>query len=425
MQWAQVFNCEPIQNSGQPRRISLPCKKVSILILVLGMGFLRAGGLSAQSAGQAGTVLATNENRSASMQGEVERNLLRAAEIHPDSFEANHLLGEFYLQAGRLKAGIPYLEKAQRLNPAHYVNGYDLALAYLETGDLLNARRQIRGMLERQNTAELHNLLGEVEEKAGDYVTAGNEYQLAAHMEPSEKYIFDWGNELLLHRGYDPAVKVFTSGVGRYPQSAMLHIGLAVAYYSQSLYDDAASALCRAADLTPSDPRPYLFLGKMFDISTKEADEVTKRLRRFAETQPTNPLANYYYAMSLWKGQRGQLSHAHEVNKEDIARLLRRSIALDPKFPDARFQLGVLCVEEQKYAEAIREFQEAVRLRPDYAEAHYHLAQAYSHMGEKVLAKREFELYQRSHQKDMAEDELRRRRIGQLVYSLQDSSSPP
>jgi tetratricopeptide (TPR) repeat protein len=153
----------------------------------------------------------------------------------------------------------------------------------------------------------------------------------------------------------------------------------------------------------------------MFDISMKGADEVTKRLRRFAETQPSNALANYYYAMSLWKGQRSQTSHANQVNKEDIASLLRRSIALDPNFPDARFQLGVLCVEEQKYADAIGEFQAAVKLKPDFAEAHYHLAQAYTHMGEKILAKREFELYQRSHQKEMAEDELRRKRIGQLV----------
>jgi tetratricopeptide (TPR) repeat protein len=426
MRIAGIFKCEPAWRRTEPPRQASLTAKASTLALLLAIGFTFEGGLCAnQGSARSGTAVGEQAIHSAGAQVEIERNLKQAAEDNPHSFEANHRLGEFYLQVGRLKAGIPYLEKAQRLNPAHYVNGYDLALAYLETGDLSNARRQIRGMLDRRNTAELHNLLGDVEEKAGDYVTAGNQYQVAAQMEPSEKYIFDWGDELLLHRGFDPAVKVFTSGVGRYPQSARVHIGLAVAYYSQSLYDDAASELCRAADLAPSDPRPYLFLGKMFDISMKEADEVTKRLRRFAETQPSNALANYYYAMSLWKGQRGQTSHANQVNKEDIASLLRRSIALDPKFPDARFQLGVLCGEEQKYADAIGEFQAAVKLKPDFAEAHYHLAQAYTHMGEKVLAKREFELYQRSHQKEMAEDELRRKRIGQLVYTLREYPSPP
>jgi len=426
MRIAGSFKCESAWRRTESSRQASLTPKAPTLALLLSLGFTFAGGLRAdQDSARSGTTAGEQAIHSASAQVQIERHLRQAQEDDPRSFEANHRLGEFYLQVGRLKAGIPYLEKAQRLNPAHYVNGYDLALAYFETGDLTSARRQIRGMLDRQNTAELHNLLGDVEEKAGDYVAAGNQYQIAAQMEPSENYIFDWGNELLLHRGFDPALKIFTSGVNRYPQSARLHIGLAIAYYSQSLYDDAASELCRAADLAPSDPRPYLFLGQMFDISMKEAVEVTKRLQRFRETQPRNAMANYYYAMSLWKGQRGQTSHANQVDKEDIASLLRRSMSLDPKFPDAHFQLGVLYAEEQKYRDAIGEFEAAIKLKPDFAEAHYHLAQAYSHTGEKDLAKREFEFYQRSHQKEMAEDEVRRRRVGQLVFSLQEPPSPP
>jgi tetratricopeptide (TPR) repeat protein len=390
---------------------------IAILALLLSIGFTCEGGLYAhQGSARSGTAVGEQAIHSGSAPVEIERKLKQAAEDNPGSFEANHRLGEFYLQLGRLKAGIPYLEKAQRLNPAHYVNGYDLALAYLETGDLSSAARQIRRMLDRQNTAELHNLLGETEEKAGDYVAAANEFQLAAHLDPSEKYIFDWGNELLLHRGYEPAVKVFTSGVEHFPQSAMLHIGLGVAFYSLGFYDDAAMALCRATDLVPSDPRPYLFLGRMFDISLSQADEVTKRLKRFAETQPGNPLASYYYAMSVWKGQRGQ---SVEANLNEIASLLRRSASLDPKFPDPHLQLGILYAGEQRYADAIREYQQATKLKPDLADAHYRLAQAYSRTGKKVLAGKEFELYKRFHQQEMAEDERRRKEAGQLIFKMQ------
>jgi tetratricopeptide (TPR) repeat protein len=161
----------------------------------------------------------------------------------------------------------------------------------------------------------------------------------------------------------------------------------------------------------------------MFDISIKEAGEVTKRLRRFAAAQPSNPLANYYYAMSLWKGRRGQA--ANPVNSEEIAGLLHRAVSLDPKFPDAHFELGVLCAERGDYDDAIRQFQEAIGLKPDYAEAHYHLAQAFSHVGKKDLATREFDIYRRAHQKEMVEDKIRRERIGQLVYSLQGPPTAP
>jgi tetratricopeptide (TPR) repeat protein len=395
--------------------------RTAAVTFLLFIGFRCEAGLSApQTSPQPSAVTGAKAIHSRAAELQVERTLLQAVEHDPQNFEANHRLGEFYLQVGKLKEGIPYLEKAQSLDPAHYVNGYDLALAYFETTDLKNARRQIHEMLDRKNTAELHNLLGDVEEKSGNFVAAANQYQVAAQMDPSEENIFDWGNELLLHRGLDPAERVFTSGVGRYPQSARLHIGLAIADYSQSHYDDAASELCRAADLAPTDPRPYLFLGQMFDISLKEAGQVTERLKRFQAAQPNNAWANYYYALSLWKGERGQNPHANQASKEKIESLLARSIKLDPKFPDAHFQLGVFYSEQQKYQEAIGEFQAAVKLKPDYAEAHYHLAQAYSHTGKSDLAKGELDLYQRYHQKDLAEDEVRRKQVGQFVFSLQE-----
>src|SRR5208337_4526694 len=104
------------------------------LLMVLSVA---AGVRANQGSGQSPRPSGKNGSNSASRQsGDIEGNLKQAVALRPDSFEANHRMGEFYLHAGRLKAGIPYLEKAQRLNPAHYVNGYDLALAYLETGDL-------------------------------------------------------------------------------------------------------------------------------------------------------------------------------------------------------------------------------------------------------------------------------------------------
>ena len=118
---------------------------------------------------------------------------------------------EFYLQAGKLAAAIPHLERARALDPAHYANGYDLAIAYLETGKLDAARQQVRRMLEAKETAELFNLLGDVDARAGDFVAAAVGYQRAAHLEPTEEHLFDWGDNLLRLRAYDDAVDVFTA----------------------------------------------------------------------------------------------------------------------------------------------------------------------------------------------------------------------
>jgi tetratricopeptide (TPR) repeat protein len=324
-------------------------------------------------------------------QAGIEVKLKQALHLNPNNFELNHNLGEFYIQQGKLAAAIPYLEKAQRIDPSHYVNGYDLALAYLQTQNLTQARRHIQAMLRTKDTAELHNLLGEVEEATGNPVIAANEYQRAAHMEPNEKHMFDWGNQLLLHNAYEPAAQVFGHGVGRHPGSARLRIGLGIALYSRGQYDEAVKSLCLAVDMDPSDPRPYFFLGKTYDVSVPMAEEVTKRLAHFVRLYPKNALAHYYYALSLWKGQRGQDSK----DLDQAEKLFKTTLALDPGIAEAHLQLGILYAHQQKDADAIREYQMAIKLQPDLADAHYRLGQAYQRSGEKVRAKEHFEIHGR------------------------------
>ena len=137
----------------------------------------------------------------ASRQGEGGR-LLEAVRRNPDSFEAHRALAGHYLQQGKLEAAIPYLDRARTIDPAHYANGYDLAAALLETGNLNLAREQIERMLGAKETPELLNLLGDVYERADNRVAAAEPYQRAARMDPTEEHLFDWGNNLLRLRAY-------------------------------------------------------------------------------------------------------------------------------------------------------------------------------------------------------------------------------
>src|SRR6267378_3582972 len=127
-----------------------------------------------------------------------EEQFKKAVELDPRNYDTNHNLGESYVRAGKVSQAAPFLEKAQQINPSSYDNGYDLSLAYIQIGRLAEARQLIQDLLKRKNAAELHNLLGEVEEKDGKFVAAANEYEIAAHMDPSESNLFDWGSELLL-----------------------------------------------------------------------------------------------------------------------------------------------------------------------------------------------------------------------------------
>lgn len=349
---------------------------------------------------------------------QAEVQFKKAIALEPTSFDANHDLGEFYVRAGKIAAAIPFLESAQRADPSSYDNGYDLSLAYTNTGRLGDARRLIADLLKQKNTAELHNLLAEVEEKDGKFVAAANEYELAAHLDPSESNLFDWGGELLVHQTTNPAIEVFSEGLKRFPNSARLSIGLGLALDLRGSYDDAVKALVHATDLDPADPHAFFFLSQAYDRSPNQADAVVERFHRFADLRPQDAQAAYYYAMSLWKGRRPETSQEY---LDQVQSLLKKAIALDASSSEAHLQLANLYSQRRQYAEAVPEYQLALKLTPDIPDAHFRLGQAYVHLGKKDLADEQFKLHQEYRERHLAEIDKQRSEIQQFVYSTKGS----
>src|SRR5204863_9137798 len=177
-------------------------------------------------------------------------------------------------------------------------------------------------------------------------------------------------------------------------------VGLGMAYYARGNYDDAVKTFLKGADLDPNDARCYQFLSRAYDSSPSQANEVIERFRRFAELQPGNGRALYYYAMSLWKGKRAQ---DPSLDLKQIDSLLRRAIAATPKLPEAHLQLGNLNSEQGKFAEAIPEYQRALELNSDLADAHYRLGQALVRTGQKDKAQEQFTVYQQLRERHLAD----------------------
>jgi tetratricopeptide (TPR) repeat protein len=340
--------------------------------------------------------------------------LKRARELQPTNYDANHNLGEFYVQSGKVSEALPLLKQAYELNPGAYDNAYDLAMADFMTGKLDDARTVIHAILQQKNSGELHNLLGQIDEKDGKFVDAANDYEAAAHVDPSEDNLFAWGSEMLLHRTYEPAIAIFQKASEMYPKSPRILIGLGLALYSRGIYDKAVQALIAASDLSPKDERCYLFLSKAYNSSPLQADEVVDRFKRYANLRPDNALAQYYYAVSLWKGKRVGTSNA-DVGL--IETLLKRSIALDDSLVDAHVQLGNLYADQHEYAKSIPQYERALALDPNLPDAHYRLGTDMVHTGEKERAQKEFAVYQRLRAEHLAEVQKEHEEVRQFVYS--------
>jgi tetratricopeptide (TPR) repeat protein len=270
--------------------------------------------------------------------------------------------------------------------------------------------------------ADAHRLAGDRAERSGDPLAAVREYEQAVRLHPSEQNYFAWGTELLLHRAIKPAAEVFEKGTAAHPKSARMLAGLGAALYASGDYANAAHRLCDASDLQPADPTPYLFLGKMEKAAPDPLLCAAEKLARFAHDQPSSALANYYYAVSLWKGGRGSENSA---NLQQVEALLQKAVAADPKLDEAYVELGVVYVARGNSQQAINAYKKAVEVNPQSSEAHYRLALAYKRAGEEAKSEQELQLYKQADKTETAAIERQRREIRQFLIILKEQPAGP
>ncbi|HKV78239.1 MAG TPA: tetratricopeptide repeat protein [Candidatus Sulfotelmatobacter sp.] len=350
-----------------------------------------------------------------------EASLRELVKRQPHDFGVNHQLGQLLIASGRAQEAIPFLERATATDPANYENAYDLALANSEAGNYAIARDKATKLLVGHDQADLHHLLGDVDEKLGDSLEAVRQYQRAAELDPSESHLFDWGAELLLHHAPEPAMEVFSRGNRLFPRSARMMLGLGATSFARGAHEEAIQRICGASDLSPNDSVPYQFLGKIEEAETRANPDLVEKLHRYVTLHPDSADANYYYALGLWKLR----NPAHDKGGgTEVESLLKTAIKINPQHAAAALQLGIVHSEQGAYNEAISDYRKALDADPGMEEAHYRLAQAYRQIGNAERAKEELRLYGQLAKESAQKQDRERHEIKQFVYTLRDQPAP-
>lgn len=367
---------------------------------------------------------ATLKDRTSSGVQVSEESLRDALAKAPQSFEANHQLGEFYLNLSRYRDALPPLLAASQVNPGDYKNSYDLATAYLMLGDLPHASELGAQMLTHQRTnqeqASVRHLLGDLAERRHDPLEAVSDYQIAATLDPTESNYFSWGAELLLHKAAEPAVEVFRTGVRLHPTSARMLAGMGAALYAGGSAEEAARRLCDASDLEPASSIPYLFLGKLQEASPAALPCAGQTLERFARNNPENALANYYYGLALWKESR---ESGDPKTLQTIEALWKKSVAIDPRLSTAYVQLGNLYSSSGRFQDAIFAYKQAIAADPSGSDVHYRLGLSYKRVGDEQEAQKEFQQYKELDKSESTKVEKQRRDLRQFIITLREPAS--
>jgi tetratricopeptide (TPR) repeat protein len=75
-----------------------------------------------------------------------------------------------------------------------------------------------------------------------------------------------------------------------------------------------------------------------------------------------------------------------DAHFEDSYALAQKAVTLDPRYPNAHFALGLVCMWTHRSDRGIAEFEEAIKFNPSFAAAHVLLGQMYLYAGQREEA---------------------------------------
>jgi tetratricopeptide (TPR) repeat protein len=293
-------------------------------------------------------------------------------------------------QHGESAAAIPLLDQARAAFPQSYDVSYNLALACFEAAQYDRAAEILQTLTGPQGTAEAFDLLGAVEERRAHTDSAERAFLEAARREAAnEDYRFNYGNSLVQHGKLKTGVAAFRTAVSDLPKSWKLRIGLGSACYLDGDYQGAAEALLAAVGLKPDSATAYFLLGGAYESAERFQAAIETAFASYLKGSPRDPWAYYHYAAI-------QYAHEQAGGRRDYQAAmanLNEALRLNPNFAEAHFELGVIALAQGKVEQAIVALEKAVNLDPRLATAHYRLGLAYRQTGNAARAKEELDRF--------------------------------
>ena len=228
-----------------------------------------------------------------------------------------------------------------------------------------------------EGRADIRNLLGKAYEADGQILKTIPELQEAIRLQPGEEsYYFDLIQVLVAHYNFEVAIKMGEAGRKKFPASAPIALLTGVAYYGQNQPDAAIDAFLEAIGLDPAPEQPYIFLARLIGQAHDRLPAITRRFIEYQENNPQNYLGYFLHAKALQEPEQSEA-------------LLRKSVAINGKYWESHYDLGILLAKQGALQEAEQEFRRSTELNPKDPAAHYHLFRVLAGLGKTQEAEAE------------------------------------
>lgn len=301
-------------------------------------------------------------------------------EVTHDNATAHFNYGAALEQNGDLKAAMVHYREALRLEPSAE-SYYNLGHGLTSEGKLAEAVEAYQAALRLKPAHDMaHNNLATVFHALGQYDKAALEYQEALRLQPG--FVQAHYNLGKLHADsgdFAGAEKEYRATLQLQPNHGAAQVGLGLVLAAQERFSEAIPFLERTVLILSNSPSAYLALGNaLTDAGQPAAANV--HFKTALRLDPDLLATTLQTAASL--AQQGQLFPA-------IARYVQ-AVRLAPGIPEIHERLGMLMTQVGLTNEALTNFYQVVNLQPS-PQAHYNLALALVLSGQSRLAIPEYQ----------------------------------
>ena len=337
----------------------------------------------------------------------------QAVHLNAQNVSAQQSLGRIYMEIHKPVEAAQALVAAQHLKPDDPDLTLDCVTALLAANRLDEARLMLSTFPDADGTARAQLLLGEADEKAGKFHDAAEHLARATALDPSEENAWALGVEFLRHWTFDAAATEFQAASVKFPESKRLRIGLGAALFGAAQYTKAIPVF---AGLLEDDPNNSVYADMLGLSCNAPADSISPQcsaLLAYAQSHPADARAATEAAAFLLM-QNSQVDQSLSLARK----LLTRAIASNPTMPDAQFRMGVVLQETSDWKGSIPYLERAVKLKPDFSQAHYRLARAYLKTGRSQEAQAQMDLQKKFSRQEREDLDQRLKQITRFVVEL-------
>jgi tetratricopeptide (TPR) repeat protein len=218
------------------------------------------------------------------------------------------------------------------------------------------------------NSVEILEDLARVAKEAEDNQGALGYVAHARDLQPKNAALaFEFAAICVRMRLFAEARKALTEALRLDPNNADYDLGMGIVVSFSADPSQSIPYLTRYHEMRPNDPKGVLELGAA-NYRARDYDAAARWLRLATASQSTAPDAHYY--LGRIARQEGQL--------ESATAEMKQVLALQPDQADALAELGQICMQNRKFAEAASYLEDAVKKDPENYAANYGLLQLYA-----------------------------------------------